>query len=133
MVASPGGDGYLLVGSDGGVFTFGTTHFYGSLPGLGKHVRDIRAILPSSTGRGYILVGADGGAFSFGSGVKFHGSLPGEGIRVADIVGIALSPDNGGYLMAGSDGLVYGFGDAQAGGMPAGVAANLPVTAIAGT
>jgi hypothetical protein len=35
--------------------------------------------------------------------------------------------------MAGSNGLVYGFGDAQAGGMPAGVAANLPVTAIAGT
>ncbi len=133
MVASPGGDGYLLVGSDGGVFTFGTTHFYGSLPGLGKHVDDVRAILPSSTGLGYILVGADGGAFSFGSGAKFHGSLPGEGIRVADIVGIALSPDNGGYLMAGSDGTVYGFGDAQAGGEPAGVASNLPVTAIAGT
>jgi len=133
MVASPGGGGYLLVGSDGGVFTFGATHFYGSLPGLGKHVHDIRAILPSSTGRGYILVGADGGAFNFGSGAKFHGSLPGEGIRVADIVGLALSPDNGGYLMAGSDGRVYGFGDAQAGGVPAGVASNLPVTAIAGT
>jgi hypothetical protein len=133
MVATPGGGGYLLVGSDGGVFTFGATHFYGSLPGLGKHVHDIRAILPSSTGRGYILVGADGGAFNFGSGAKFHGSLPGEGIRVADIVGLALSPDNGGYLMAGSDGRVYGFGDAQAGGVPAGVASNLPVTAIAGT
>jgi hypothetical protein len=133
MVASPGGGGYLLVGSDGGVFTFGATHFYGSLPGLGKHVHDIRAILPSSTGRGYILVGGDGGAFSFGSGAKFHGSLPGEGIRVADIVGLALSPDNGGYLMAGSDGRVYGFGDAQVGAMPAGVASNLPVAAIAGT
>jgi F5/8 type C domain len=133
MVATPGGGGYLLVGSDGGVFTFGATHFYGSLPGLGKHVHDIRAILPSSTGRGYILVGADGGAFNFGSGAKFHGSLPGEGIRVADIVGLALSPDNGGYLMAGSDGRVYGFGDAQVGAMPAGVASNLPVAAIAGT
>ncbi len=133
MVASPGGDGYLLVGSDGGVFTFGTTHFYGSLPGLGKHVHDVRAILPSSTGRGYILVGADGGAFSFGSGARFHGSLPGERIRVTDIVGIALSPDNAGYLMAGSDGRVYGFGDAQASEVPAGVASNLPVAAIAGT
>ncbi len=133
MVASPGGGGYLLVGSDGGVFTFGATHFYGSLPGLGKHVHDIRAILPSSTGRGYILVGADGGAFSFGSGARFHGSLPGEGIRVADIVGLALTPDNGGYLMAGSDGKVYGFGDAQVSAMPAGVASNLPVAAIAGT
>ncbi len=133
MVASPGGGGYLLVGSDGGVFTFGATHFYGSLPGLGKHVHDIRAILPSSTGRGYILVGADGGAFNFGSGAKFHGSLPGEGIRVNDIVGLALSPDNDGYLMAGSSGKVYGFGDAQVGAIPAGVASNLPVAAIAGT
>ena len=133
MVATPGGGGYLLVGSDGGVFSFGASHFYGSLPGLGKHVHDIRAILPSSTGQGYILVGADGGAFNFGSGAKFHGSLPGEGIRVADIVGLALSPDDGGYLMAGSDGMVYGFGDAHAGGIPAGVASNLPVAAIAGT
>ncbi len=133
MVATPGGGGYLLVGSDGGVFTFGATHFYGSLPGLGKHVHDIRAILPSSTGRGYILVGADGGAFNFGSGAKFHGSLPGEGIRVADIVGLALSPDDDGYLMAGSSGKVYGFGDAQVGEIPAGVASNLPVAAIAGT
>jgi hypothetical protein len=78
-------------------------------------------------------VGADGGAFNFGSGAKFHGSLPGEGIRVANIVGLALSPDNDGYLMAGSSGKVYGFGDAQVGAIPAGVASNLPVAAIAGT
>ena len=90
-----GGPGYLLVGSDGGVFTFGTTRIYGSLPGIGKHVHDIRAILPSPTGRGYILVGADGGAFNFGTGAKFHGSLPGEGVKVSDIVGIALTPAYG--------------------------------------
>lgn len=119
--------------STSGVFTFGTTHFYGSLPGMGRHVHDIRAILPSSTGGGYILVGADGGAFSFGTGVKFHGSLPGEGTRVANIVGIALPPDDGGYYMAGADGRVYPFGDAETWAQPEGLSSNLPVAAIAGT
>ena len=78
-------------------------------------------------------MGADGGAFTFGSGVGFHGSLPGEHVRVSNIVGIALTPDNGGYYMAGADGRVYGFGDAQGWPEPDGLAANLPVTAIAGT
>ena len=133
VVATPGGAGYLLVGSDGGVFAFGTTRFYGSLPGLGKRVHDIRAILPSSTGLGYILVGADGGAFNFGTGARFHGSLPGEGVKVSDVAGLALTTDDGGYYMAGADGHVYGFGDAQAWAELAGVASNLPVAAIAGT
>jgi|SRR5579875_66615 len=133
MVANPTGVGYLLVGADGGVFTFGKARFYGSLPGIHVHVHDIRAILPASTGTGYVLVGADGGAFVFGTGVRFLGSLPGEGIHVHDIVGLALTPDNGGYFMAGADGNVYGFGDAHPAPMPAGLSANLPVVAIAGT
>ena len=118
---------YLLVGSYGGVFTFGATRFYGSLPGY----RQPRARHPghpaSSTGRGYILVGADGDAFNFGTGAKFHGSLPGEGVKVSDIVGIALTPDNGGYYVAGTDGHAYGFGDAHPFGEPSALASNLPV------
>jgi len=133
MVASANGSGYLLVGADGGVFTFGSARFYGSLPGIGKHVHDIQAILPSSTGKGYVLVGADGGAFIFGTGVHFLGSLPGEGIHVHDVVGIALTPDDGGYFMAGSNGQVYGFGNAHPYPTPAGLSADLPVVAIAGT
>lgn len=113
--------------STSGPFLTFSTSGGGTIPGA------VACFLSSSTGRGYIVVGADGGAFSFGSGARIHGSLPGEGIRAADIVGIALSPDNDGYLMAGSDGRVYGFGDAQAAGVPAGVASNLPVAAIAGT
>jgi|GEM_PF-1418027 hypothetical protein len=133
MVASANGSGYLLVGADGGVFTFGSAHFYGSLPGIGKHVHDIQAILPSSTGKGYVLVGADGGAFIFGTGVHFLGSLPGEGIHVHNVVGIALTPDDGGYFMATSSGQVYGFGNAHPYPRPAGLSAELPVAAIAGT
>ena len=133
MVSSPDGAGYLLAGSDGGVFAFGVSRYQGSLPAMKKRVTDIRAILPSSTGGGYVLVGSDGGAFVFGTGVAFSGSLPSRGVKVQDIVGIALTPDNGGYFMAGSDGTVYAFGDANAGPAPAGLAANLPVAAIAGT
>jgi ribosomal protein L24E len=133
MVAGPGGAGYLLVGSDGGVFAFGSAHFYGSLPRTRAHVHDIRAILPSSAGTGYVLVGRDGGAFVFGKGVDYHGSLPGEGITASDIVGIALTPDNGGYFMAASNGSVFGFGNAKPFAVPTGLMAHLPVVGIAGT
>jgi hypothetical protein len=96
-------------------------------------VRNIKGILPAATGKGHVLVGANGGVYVFGSGVSFHGSLPSERVRVDNIVGIALTPDNGGYYLAASDGRVYGFGDAQAAPAPAGLPANLPVVAIAGT
>ena len=33
IVAAPDGKGYWLVGKDGGVFAFGSAHFYNSLPG----------------------------------------------------------------------------------------------------
>ncbi len=33
MASLPGGDGYWLVGSDGGVFSFGRARFYGSMGG----------------------------------------------------------------------------------------------------
>jgi hypothetical protein len=92
----------------------------------------VRAILPSSSGTGYVLVGSDGGAFLFGSGVSFHGSLPGKGAHVSDIVGLALTADDGGYFMAGANGSVFGFGNAKVQPAPAGLAAHLPVVAIAG-
>ena len=102
----------MLVGSDGGVFNFGQSHFYGSLPGQGIHVNNIRGILPSSADTGYVLVGADGGVFNFGTGVKFYGSLPGIGVKVNNIVGLALTPDDGGYGWRRRR-HVYGFGNAH--------------------
>ena len=33
-VATPTGHGYYMVGSDGGVFTFGDAHFHGSTGGM---------------------------------------------------------------------------------------------------
>ena len=66
--------GYYLVGSDGGVFSFGSTSYEGSLPGLGIAVNDIVGLVPSSDDRGYFLVGRDGGVFAFGD-ATFEGSL----------------------------------------------------------
>ena len=74
--ATPDGTGYWMVASDGGVFSFGSAHFHGSLPGLGVHVANIVGINAAPDGNGYWLVARDGAVFSFGS-AHFHGSLPG--------------------------------------------------------
>ena len=37
MATTPAGNGYWLVASDGGIFTFGDANFYGS---MGGHVID---------------------------------------------------------------------------------------------
>ncbi len=103
--------GYYLVGSDGGVFSFGDTAYEGSLPGLGIHVNDVVGIVPSSDDKGYFLVGADGGVFSFGD-TAYEGSLPGLGVHVDDVTGIAATPSNTGYWVLQANGQVTGFGDA---------------------
>jgi len=41
LVPGAGDQGYLLVGSDGGIFSFGQTNFFGSLPGIGVSVNNI--------------------------------------------------------------------------------------------
>jgi len=105
--------GYDLVGSDGGVFVFGTPGqgFFGSLPGLGVKVNNVVGIVPTSTDLGYFLVGSDGGVFAFGN-APFENSLPGIGVHVTNIVGIVPTADDLGYFVVGSDGGVFAFGNA---------------------
>jgi hypothetical protein len=104
-------EGYDMVGSDGGVFVFGSsTGYYGSLPGLNIHVNNIVGMEPGSTYQGYFLVGSDGGVFSFGN-TTYEGSLPGLHIAVHNIVGIVPTTDDLGYFLVGSDGGVFSFGD----------------------
>jgi hypothetical protein len=47
VVPTLDGLGYWMVGSDGGVFAFGDAGYLGSLPGLGVHVNDIVAVVPT--------------------------------------------------------------------------------------
>jgi hypothetical protein len=76
MAATPDRDGYWLVGSDGGVFSFGDATFHGSAAGLALN-KPIVGIATTADGRGYLLVAADGGVFTFGDAI-FGGSMGGQ-------------------------------------------------------
>ena len=104
------GHGYWLVARDGGIFTFGDAHFYGSTGDLVLN-QPMVGITASPTGKGYRMVARDGGIFSFGD-VPFYGSLPGRGVNVTDVVGMAQTPTDTGYWIARSDGQVDAFGKA---------------------
>ena len=119
--APPPSHGYWLVGSDGGIFTFGSAQFYGSTGSLHLQ-RPVVGITPTADRGGYWLVASDGGIFAFGN-AGFHGSIPGTGLNPAGsglphsldapIVGMVPSTDGGGYFMVASDGGVFAFGDAK--------------------
>ena len=73
--------GYWLVGSDGGIFTFGSAQFYGSTGSLHLQ-RPVVGITPTADRGGYWLVASDGGIFAFGDS-GFYGSIPGSGLKPA--------------------------------------------------
>jgi hypothetical protein len=114
------GDGYLLAGSDGGVFNFGGAGFYRSCQstGLRCHHLDGQVVGLASTpdGKGYWLAARDGGVFAFGD-ARFYGSCPtGDhpcGQLSAPVVAMAATPDGGGYWLVTADGTVFAFGDAS--------------------
>lgn len=122
----PNPHGYWLVGSDGGIFTFGTAQFFGSTGNLHLQ-RPVVGISPTSGEGGYWLVASDGGVFAFGN-APFVGSIPGLGLHPAGsglahslnapIVGIVPSANGQGYYMVASDGGVFAFNTAFAGSCP---------------
>ena len=59
----PAPHGYWLVGSDGGIFSFGSAQFYGSTGSL-KLQRPVVGIVPTKDDGGYWLDASDGGVFS---------------------------------------------------------------------
>jgi len=109
------------VGSDGGIFSFGSAAFHGSTGSLHLQ-RPVVGITPTADRGGYWLVASDGGIFAFGD-AGFHGSIPGSGLHPAGsglpdslnapIVGMVPSTDGNGYFMVASDGGVFAFGDAR--------------------
>jgi hypothetical protein len=128
MASVPAGNGYWLVGSDGGVFTYGDATFYGSLGGKTLNA-PIVGMASTPDGKGYWLVASDGGVFNFGD-AGFYGSLGGTKLN-APIVGIASSPDGKGYVLVGSDGGVFTYGDAAFHGSLGGTKLNAPIVGIA--
>ena len=130
--------GYWLVGSDGGIFSFGSAQFYGSTGSL-RLQRPVVGIVPTADRGGYWLDASDGGVFAFGDS-GFYGSIPGLGLHPAGshlanslnapIVGMVPSADGAGYFMVGSDGGVFAFGDARFAGSCPGIGGCLG-TAVA--
>ena len=88
VVATPSGNGYWLVATDGGIFAFGDAKFYGSL-GDRTLNKPITGMVPTPTGNGYWLVASDGGIFAFGD-AKFFGSTGAIALN-KPIVGMANS------------------------------------------
>jgi hypothetical protein len=126
---NPPPHGYWLVGSDGGIFTFGSAHFYGSTGSLVLQ-RPVVGMVPTADRDGYWLDASDGGVFAYGD-TQFYGSIPGLGLRPAGsgppnsldapIVGMVPSNDDNGYFMVASDGGVFAFGDAHFAGSCPGI------------
>ncbi len=82
----PAGGGYHEVAADGGVFSFGDAHFYGSMGGKPLDA-PVVGIAATPDGRGYWEVAADGGVFSFGD-AGFYGSMGGKPLD-EPVVGLA--------------------------------------------
>jgi hypothetical protein len=130
--------GYWLVGSDGGIFTFGQAKFYGSTGSL-ELQRPVVGITPSPSKDGYWLVASDGGVFAFNA--PFVGSIPGLGLHPAGsglpdslnepIAGIVPSANGKGYYMVASDGGVFAFNASFAGSCPGIGGCGGPAVAVA--
>ena len=111
MAGTSTGNGYWLVGADGGIFTFGDAAFLGSIPGVLPPGASLDAPIIDivSAAAGHLLIGADGGTFSFGA-VGFHGSVPAEGGTNGVVVAADLASDRSGYAVVEAGGVVHPFG-----------------------
>ena len=128
MATTPAGDGYWEAASDGGVFTFGSAGFHGSMGGRPLN-GPVVGMASTPDGGGYWLVGADGGVFAFGD-AGFYGSA-GNVRLTRPIVAMAATADGKGYWLVAGDGGVFSYGDARFQGSMGGRRLNQPVVAMA--
>jgi peptidoglycan hydrolase-like protein with peptidoglycan-binding domain len=120
--------GYWLASGDGGVHSYGTARFFGSLAGA-KLPHPVVGMAALSTGAGYWLVADDGGVFAYGA-APFLGSLGGRHLA-SPIAAMAATPTGAGYWLVARDGGVFAFGDAPYLGAPAGSALHGAVVGVA--
>ena len=130
MAPTPDGNGYWMVGADGGIFTFGDAGFYGSEGGLHLN-KPIVGMAPTPDGKGYWLVASDGGIFTFGD-AGFYGSEGGDHLN-QPIVGMSATPSGAGYWLVAADGGIFTFGDAGFYGSEGGAHLNQPIVGMAAT
>jgi hypothetical protein len=130
MAATPTGNGYWMVATDGGVFSYGGAHFYGSTGSMHLN-QPIVGLAATPDGNGYWLVASDGGIFAYGD-ARFYGSTGSIHLN-QPIVGMEATPDGNGYWLVASDGGIFAYGDAQFYGSTGSIHLNQPIIAMAAT
>lgn len=126
--ASGGTNGYWLMGNDGGIFSFGSAQFKGSMGGKPLN-QPIVGMTARPDTRGYWLVARDGGVFSFDA--SYRGSMGGKALN-RPMVDIAAASNNS-YWTVASDGGVFAFGDAKFYGSTGGQVINAPIVGMTRT
>jgi YVTN family beta-propeller protein len=126
----PFSNGYWLVASDGGIFAFGGSPFFGST-GAQKLNKPIVGMASTPDAGGYWLVASDGGIFAFGD-AGFFGSTGAIHLN-QPLVGMAATPDGKGYWLVASDGGIFAFGDAGFFGSTGGMTLNQPIVGMVST
>jgi hypothetical protein len=129
-IAAAQASGYWLVASDGGIFSFGDAHFFGSTGSIHLN-KPIVAAMASPSGGGYWLVASDGGIFAFGD-ARFFGSTGSINLN-KPIVAAMASPSGGGYWLVASDGGIFAFGDARFFGSTGSIHLNQQIVAAIAT
>src|SRR6202020_2635966 len=99
------GNGYWLVASDGGIFSYGDATFYGSTGAIHLNL-PIVGMAPTIDGHGYWLVAYDGGVFTCGN-AGYYGSTAGKGLFA---YGLIVNPAAAGYSVVTADGNATRFG-----------------------
>ncbi len=122
--------GYWLMGTDGGVFSFGKAGFFGSTGSVPLN-QPIVGTASSPSGRGYWMVAADGGIFAFGD-AGFYGSMGGKPLN-KPIVAMAPTKTGKGYWLVAADGGIFSFGDAGFYGSMGGEKLNKPMVDMTAT
>jgi N-acetylmuramoyl-L-alanine amidase len=130
VAATPDGGGYWLAASDGGIFSYGDAHFYGSTGSLHLNA-PIVGMAAAPGGGGYWLVASDGGIFSYGD-ATFEGSAGSLHLN-APVVGMAATPGGKGYWLVGRDGGTFNYGNAAFDGSAGALDLSAPVTGMAAT
>ena len=127
MSPTSDGQGYWLVASDGGIFTFGDAAFHGSMGGQPLN-QPVVGMSTTPSGSGYWLVASDGGIFTFGD-APFYGSMGGHPLN-QPVTGMTATPDGKGYWMVASDGGIFTFGDAGFHGSLGGQTLSAPIVGM---
>jgi hypothetical protein len=126
--------GYILAGSDGGIFSYGqvpgNAGFFGSAGNLQLN-KPVVGIARTPNGNGYWLAAADGGIFNYG-GAAFYGSA-GNLTLNKPVVGVASTPDGAGYWEVASDGGIFTYGDAGFYGSAGNLTLAAPIVGMAAT